>query len=556
MACVTCLTMRSVLWRLLALVATCDVSGPSRSLAFATPILVAHTFCAVRLRAAAAGTLLAHSWCPPTGSDCDQETVASLATGDATSIVIDLLLTNPNCGKCLLACGQVASSEAQSSCTVGCIGTNRTAHNSLQHSAPGLAIVSGTPSKAPQNRFCSVLESFLPGFCDCQDVALSAVVLCPISSAALDVQEIILLKAQVSPCGNAYVSLSLSDGFAGITERFTAAPPTDAALPLPIRARIAGTAEARIVVPLQLSGSARSIGLKIGIDACTHDGSQCGRAIANSPLPIMIFEGCFDFAAACSSVYSELGGDSDTNSMPNPCEIMAGGLPDVVPPAAMAIGSKGMALAASKFNLALGSLDAGSGDSETWMTSSGGLVSASTVDGSRGGDGTATGSEAGDSDAGSGGTMIVPSAAANAAPMDLAAEAAPDAVEQGVQPSLAGATGKVVQSSVKAAVLAIQSGVSSQAAAKSAVEPATGTGSDSAEVAGDVPVAGASKPQAQDAQVAQDMAVKRQPENYQKVTAQLSAAPKWARPSRLALAMMSALLPLGISVVGRLGDDL
>jgi hypothetical protein len=72
----------------------------------------------------------------------------------------------------------------------------------------------------------------------------------------------------------------------------------------------------------------------------------------------MIFEGCFDFAAACSSVYSELGGDGDTNSVPNPCEIMAGGLPDVVPPAAMAIGSKGMALAASKFNLALGSLDA------------------------------------------------------------------------------------------------------------------------------------------------------------------------------------------------------
>jgi hypothetical protein len=153
--------------------------------------------------------------------------------------------------------------------------------------------------------------------------------------------------------------------------------------------------------------------------------------------------------------------------------------------------------------------------------------------------------------------MIVPSAAAHAA-MDLAAEAAPDAIEQGVQPSLAGATGKVVQSSVKAAVLAIQSGVSSQAAAnlKSAVEPTTGTGSDSAEVAGDVPVAGASTPQAQDAQVAQDMAVQRQPENYQKVTAQLSAAPKWARPSRLALAVMSALLPLGISVVGRLGDDL
>lgn len=126
---------------------------------------------------------------------------------------------------------------------------------------------------------------------------------------------------------------------------------------------------------------------------------------------------------------------------------------------------------------------------------------------SAGGNGAAGGLEAGGCDAGSGGTMIVPSAAAHAAPTDLAAEAAPDAVEQGVQPSLAGATGKVVQSSVKAAVLAIQSGVSSQAAAKSAVEPATGTGSDSAEVAGDVPVAGANKPQAQDAQVAQDMAV-------------------------------------------------
>ena len=157
---------------------------------------------------------------------------------------------------------------------------------------------------------------------------------------------------------------------------------------------------------------------------------------------------------------------------------------------------------------------------------------------SAGGNGAAGGLEAGGCDAGSGGTMIVPSAAAHAA-MDLAAEAAPDAIEQGVQPSLAGATGKVVQSSVKAAVLAIQSGVSSQAAAKSAVEPATGTGSDSAELAGDVPVAGASKPQAQDAQVAQDMAVQRQPENYQKVTAQLSAAPKWARPSRLALAALT-----------------
>ncbi len=133
--------------------------------------------------------------------------------------------------------------------------------------------------------------------------------------------------------------------------------------------------------------------------------------------------------------------------------------------------------------------------------------------------------------------MIVPSAAAHAAPTDLAAEAAPDAVEQGVQPSLAGATGKVVQSSVKAAVLAIQSGVSSQATAKSAVEPTTGTGSDSAEVAGDVPVAGAGKPQAQDAQVAQDMAAQRQPDP--KVTAQLSAAPKWARPSRLALAALT-----------------
>ena len=162
---------------------------------------------------------------------------------------------------------------------------------------------------------------------------------------------------------------------------------------------------------------------------------------------------------------------------------------------------------------------------------------------SAGGNGAAGGLEAGGCDAGSGGTMIVPSAAAHAAPMDLAAEAAParDAVEQGVQPSLAGATGKVVQSSVKAAVLAIQSGVSSQAAAKSAVEPASGTGSDSAEVAGDVPVAGANlnKPQAQDAQVAQDMAVQRQPENYRKVTAQLSAAPKWARPSRLALAALT-----------------
>ena len=106
------------------------------------------------------------------------------------------------------------------------------------------------------------------------------------------------------------------------------------------------------------------------------------------------------------------------------------------------------------------------------------------------------------------------------APTDLAAEAAPGAVEQGVQPSLAETTGKVVQSSVKAAVLAIQSGVSS--AAKSAAEPATG--SDSAEAVRDVPVAGANKPQAQDAQ---DMAA---------VTALrlLSAAPKWARPSHLA----------------------
>ena len=50
---------------------------------------------------------------------------------------------------------------------------------------------------------------------------------------------------------------------------------------------------------------------------------------------------------------------------------------------------------------------------------------------SAGGNGAAGGLEAGGCDAGSGGTMIVPSAAAHAAPTDLAAEAAPDAIEQG-----------------------------------------------------------------------------------------------------------------------------